>query len=480
MFDPIPWLIILPLTWASLAFLLGTGRGGQLAIASTAIQLVLTVMLATQTISAGPHIYAVGGWGASLGIDIYIDGLTCIMLLLTQVVVLLLLFYSRIYFSTQDVTTNYFWPITGYLLAAMNALFMSADLFNIYVTLELLGLAAVGLVAAASATEHIAAATRYLLVTLLGSGAYLLGVALIYGSYGSVSIEVLAPLIMSNAPSAVSFAAILILIGLLLKTALFPFHYWLPPAHGGAPAPVSALLSALVIKASFYLILRLWMDLFSPLVVILIAQILGLMGSIAVVWGSIMALQQVRLKMLIAYSTVAQIGYLFLLFPLITNTSLEVTESALQGGIMQVITHALAKAAMFIAAGTMIMSIGRDNISYLAGTYGRMPLTLFTFALAGITLMGLPPSGGFVAKWLLISAALKSGQWIWVVIVIIGGLLTAAYVFKVLQQAFLPAQPENKFKPVLRMQEWPAFLLALFSLLLGIRSYEVLNLLGVR
>jgi formate hydrogenlyase subunit 3/multisubunit Na+/H+ antiporter MnhD subunit len=241
---------------------------------------------------------------------------------------------------------------------------------------------------------------------------------------------------------------------------------------------VSALLSALVIKASFYLILRLWLDLFSPLVTTLAAQLLGLLGAAAILWGSYMALRQTRLKMLIAYSTVAQIGYLFLIFPLITHTSPGATESALQGGVMQVVTHALAKAAMFAAAGTMILSVGRDDIALLGGASSRLPLTLFTFALAGVTLMGLPPSGGFIAKWLLISSALSSGQWVWVVVVILGGLLSAAYVFKVLRQAFLPEQAGIKFKPASRMQEWPACLLALISLLLGLRSDEVLSLLG--
>lgn len=478
MLDPIPWLILLPLTWASLAFLLGPGRGGRLAMVALAIQLALAASLAMQIVADGSRIYNVGGWGAPLGIDLYVDGLTSIMLLLTQVVVLPLIVYSRAYFARHTDGVNYFWPLTGYLLAAMNALFMSADLFNIYVTLELLGLAAVGLVAVAGGTAPVAAAMRYLLVTLLGSGAYLLGVALLYGSYGSVSLAVLAPLVIAEAPTAVFFAAGLILLGLLLKTALFPFHFWLPPAHGGAPAPVSALLSALVIKASFYLILRLWLDLFSPLVTTLAAQLLGLLGAAAILWGSYMALRQTRLKMLIAYSTVAQIGYLFLIFPLITHTSPGATESALQGGVMQVVTHALAKAAMFAAAGTMILSVGRDDIALLGGASSRLPLTLFTFALAGVTLMGLPPSGGFIAKWLLISSALSSGQWVWVVVVILGGLLSAAYVFKVLRQAFLPEQAGIKFKPASRMQEWPACLLALISLLLGLRSDEVLSLLG--
>ena len=477
MSDPIPWLILLPLTWASLAFLLGPGRGGRLAVAGLVIQLALAVMLARQIVVDGARSYAVGGWGAPLGIDLYVDGLTSVMLLLTQVVVLPLIVYARAYFASHADGANYFWPLTGYLLAAMNALFMSADIFNIYVTLELLGLAAVGLVASSGGAGPVAAAMRYLLATLLGSGAYLLGVALLYGSYGSVSLTALAPLIAADAPMAVFLAAALMLLGLMLKTALFPFHFWLPPAHGGAPAPVSALLSALVIKASFYLILRLWLDLFAPLVTTLAAQLLGLLGTAAILWGSVMALRQTRLKMLIAYSTVAQIGYLFLLFPLITHVDSGAAESALQGGVMQVVAHALAKAAMFAAAGTIILSMGRDDIALLGGVSSRLPLTLFTFALAGVTLMGLPPSGGFIAKWLLISGAVSSGQWGWVVVMILGGLLSAAYVFKVLRPAFLPVEAGTKFKPVPRMLEWPAFLLALASLMLGLRPGEVLSLL---
>ncbi|MEQ1779026.1 MAG: proton-conducting transporter membrane subunit [Nitrosomonas sp.] len=479
MFDPVPWLILLPLVWGCLTFLTGVGRGGRLVLAGLIIQLVLTIILARQIVMEGARHYAVGGWGAPLGVDLYVDGLTGIMLLLTHVVALPLVVYARAYFSSQTEGASYFWPLTCFLLAAMNALFMSADIFNIYVTLELLGLAAVGLVAAAGSAGPVTAAIRYLLVTLLGSGAYLMGVALLYGTYGSVSLAVLGPLLSTTEISAAAcLAAMLMLAGLLLKTALFPFHFWLPPAHGGAPAPVSALLSALVIKASFYLILRLWFDLFAPLVTTQAAQLLGGLGAAAILWGSILAFNQTRLKMLVAYSTVAQIGYLFLLFPLMTSAIPGAAESAMQGGVMQLVAHALAKAAMFAAAGVMVLSAGKDDIALLGGMSSHLPLTLFTFALAGITLMGLPPSGGFIAKWLLIDSAVSGGQWGWVVMMILGGLLSAAYVFKVLRQAFLPPVAGIKFKPVIRMLEWPAFLLALISLLLGFRSVEVLNLLG--
>ncbi|MDP2110344.1 MAG: proton-conducting transporter membrane subunit [Thiobacillus sp.] len=477
--DPLPWLIVLPLLWGTLAFLLGPGRGGRLAIAAIALQGVLALQLAGQLLDDGSRVYAVGGWGAPLGIDLMADGLAAVMLLLTQAVALPLAVFARGYFAASPKGRELFWPLTGFLLAALNALFVSADLFNIYVTLELLGLAAVGLVAIAGGRQPVTAAMRYLFATLLGSGAYLLGVALIYGSYGSVSLAVLTPLLTSEAPLAVTLAAALILTGLLLKTALFPFHFWLPPAHGGAPAPVSALLSALVIKASFYLVLRLWLELFAPLATVAAAQLIGALGAAAILWGSWLALTQTRLKMLVAYSTVAQVGYLFLLFPLATLVPLGAADSAVQGGVMQAVAHGLAKAAMFAAAGSMIVATGRDDIGRLGGVGARLPLTLFSFGLAGVTLMGLPPSGGFSAKWLLLMAALESGQWWWVAVMIAGGLLTAAYVFKVLRRAFLPVAEGDRVTRVPRTLEFSAFALALAAILLGLFGAPLLELLAV-
>jgi formate hydrogenlyase subunit 3/multisubunit Na+/H+ antiporter MnhD subunit len=475
-FDPLPWLVMLPLVWGTIAFMLGAGRGARLAIVAIALQLLLALKLAGQMLEGGARSYAVGGWGAPLGIDLAADGLAAAMMLLTQAVALPLAVYARGYFAARPAGSALFWPITGYLLAALNALFLSADLFNIYVTLELLGLAAVGLVAIAGGKQPLAAAMRYLLATLLGSGAYLLGVALIYGAYGSVSLEVLHPLVAAEAPLAVMLAAVLMLLGLLLKTALFPFHFWLPPAHGGAPAPVSALLSALVVKASFYLVVRLWLELFAPLATPAAAQLIGLLGAAAILWGSWHALTQTRLKMLVAYSTVAQIGYLFLLFPLATP---ETAASAFQGGVMQAMAHGLAKAAMFAAAGSMIVATGRDDISHLGGVGVQLPLTLFTFGMAGVTLMGLPPSAGFSAKWLLLMAAVESGQWWWVMLMIGGGLLSAAYVFKVLRRAFLPVAEGDHVTPVPRVLEWSAFALALAAVVLGLYGEPLLQLLMV-
>lgn len=466
------WLILLPLFWATGAFLF-PAQGARLAIAGTAAQLWLAFELAAKVGAGKTALHAVGGWGAPLGIDLAADGLASLMLLLTQLVALPLLVFARGYLD--DAARRRFWPLTGFLLGGLNALFLSADLFNLYVTLELVGLAAVGLVAMNGGAGQLAAALRYLFATLVGSGMYLLGVALLYGAYGTVAIETLSPLVDADAPRVTWLAGGLMLAGLMLKTALFPFHYWLPPAHGGAPAPVSALLSALVVKASFYLILRLWLGPFAPLTQAA-AWLPALLGSAAILWGSWQAVRAVRLKMLVAYSTVAQLGYLFLVFPLLGPDGF-----ALQAAGMQVVAHGLAKAAMFAAAGVIIHVTGRDAVAGVAGVASRMPVTLAAFALSGVTLMGLPPSGGFLAKWLLIEAALVQDRWWMVAVVIAGGLLAAAYVFRVLRQAFLePAQGERRHAahrapPLL---EWMAFLLAAASVLLGLRGMEVVRLLG--
>lgn len=472
-------LILLPLVWASLTFVLGPGRGKWLAMAGLTAQTWFAFDLAQQVSAGSVAIsHQVGGWGAPLGIDLAVDGLSVAMLLLTQCVALPLAIYAGAYYKRDDAAGSYFWPLTGFLIAGHNALFLSADFFNIYVTLELVGLAAVGLVAAGGGAQQIAAALRYLFATLVGSGLYLLGVALLYGAYGTVSLGHVSLLVTGEAPRLVWIAFGLMMVGLMLKTALFPFHFWLPPAHGGSPAPVSALLSGLVVKASFYLMLRLWIGPFAPLVAAApwLAWGPAALGSLAIFWGSWQAIRAVRLKMLIAYSTVAQLGYLFLIFPLLTGPG------AIQAGVMQAFAHGLAKAAMFVAAGVFIKATGQDTVAGLAGAVDRLPVTLFAFGLAGVTLMGLPPSAGFLAKWQLIEAALKQGHWWLVLVVLAGGLLAAVYVFRVLRQAFLlaPANtldaPPPTFKPVPRTLEWTALALALASVLLGLRGVELMRL----
>jgi formate hydrogenlyase subunit 3/multisubunit Na+/H+ antiporter MnhD subunit len=251
--------------------------------------------------------------------------------------------------------------------------------------------------------------------------------------------------------------------GLLAKTALFPLHLWLPPAHANAPAAASAVLSGLVVKGSFFLIVRLWFNVLPALPNAVPGAILAALGSAAIVTGSALALRQERLKLLIAYSTVAQIGYLFLMFPLAPGPW---AASAFSGGVMQALSHAFAKAAMFLSAGLIAESLGHDRIAGLGGAGRAMPVTFLALGLGGLSLMGLPPSGGFAAKWLLMKASIEAGQWVWAVVMLAGGLLAGGYLYRVLAPALSGNRPQLK-SPPRRSRENVALALALAAVLLA-------------
>jgi formate hydrogenlyase subunit 3/multisubunit Na+/H+ antiporter MnhD subunit len=283
---------------------------------------------------------------------------------------------------------------------------------------------------------------------------------------------------MAPGPLAAS-ALVLMTAGLALKAALFPLHFWLPPAHANAPAPVSAALSALVVKAAFYLVLVLWTGLFASVVTAAAANLLGLLGAAAVIWGSWRALRAERLKLMAAYSTVAQIGYLFLFFPLLVAMPAGPgRDNLFVALVLMALSHGFAKAGFFLAAGLVQKHAGNDRIAELGGTAQRLPATTFAIALAGSALVGLPPSGGFIGKWLLMQGAVETAQWWWIAVVAAGTGLAAAYVFRVLGQAFGLEPTPIRFVTDARA-ELPALLLSLVSVgVLGLASGPLWVLLG--
>jgi formate hydrogenlyase subunit 3/multisubunit Na+/H+ antiporter MnhD subunit len=231
------------------------------------------------------------------------------------------------------------------------------------------------------------------------------------------------------------------------------------------------LLSALVVKGSFVLIVRLWFEVMPALLSVSATQLIAALGAAAILYGSVLALRQERLKLLIAYSTVAQIGYLFLMFPLAWDPATAQLQGgvALTGGVLQTVSHAFAKAGMFMAAGLIAISLGHDRVAGLAGVGRALPMSLVAFGLAGVSLVGLPPSGGFAAKWLLLSAAVSTSQWWWAAVLVVGGLLTGGYVMLVLVRAMSStAEPVAPLKPVARSREAIALAMSLCALLLGL------------
>jgi formate hydrogenlyase subunit 3/multisubunit Na+/H+ antiporter MnhD subunit len=475
--------IMLPVAAVLLALVSG-GRAAQRVIAVLMpAEVAVAIAIAIAVWRTGrPLQYVIGGWSPPLGVALRADGLSAAMVLATAVLVCGIGLFARGQFSAprgaEARAPFAFWTLLPAVWGALNAVFLGGDLFTLYVALELLTFAAVPLVSLDGRAETAAAALRYLLYALLGSVFYLLGAALLYGAYGTLDIALLSPQVHAGPAGWAALA--LMTAGLLAKAALYPLHLWLPPAHAGAPAPASAVLSGLVVKAPFFLVVRLWFDAMPAVPDRAAGQLLGILAAAAILFGSVLALRQVRLKLLIAYSTVAQIGYLFLLFPLAGGPQWgrPWSATAWTGGVLQALAHAFAKAAMFMAAGLIAEALGHDRVARLAGVGRALPVALFAFALGGVSLMGLPPSGGFTAKALLLTAAVGEGQWWWAVVVLAGGLLAGGYVFLVLAKALAdPVEPLALLKTIAPSRQAIALALALCAVLLGFVPLRPLQLL---
>jgi multicomponent Na+:H+ antiporter subunit D len=477
--------IVLPVMGALLSLTLGGRHAERIALILMPVGLTVAVAIAAVVWRAHNVLqYFVGSWDPPLGVAFRADGLSVVMIVTAALLICGIGLFARAQFPTRGGAEAraplVFWTLLLVVWGALNAVFIGGDLFNLYVALELLTFAAVPLVSLDGRAETLAAALRYLLFALLGSILYLLGTGLLYGAYGTLDIALLSGRIHAE---PVAWAAVsLMTAGLLAKAALYPLHLWLPPAHAGAPAPASAILSGLVVKAPFFLVVRLWFDVMPGLPEHAAAQVLGALGAAAIIFGSILALRQARLKLLIAYSTVAQIGYLFLMFPLAVRpeTGHPWATAAWTGGVLQAVSHAFAKAAMFMAAGLIAEALGHDRIAGLPGIGRALPITVFAFGLGGLSLTGLPPSGGFVAKAMLLTAAVAENQWWWAVVVLAGGVLAGGYVFLVLARALADAgEPLTLLSTISRSRQSVVVVLALCAVLLGfvpLRPSELLQI----
>jgi formate hydrogenlyase subunit 3/multisubunit Na+/H+ antiporter MnhD subunit len=475
--------VVLPALAMVLALPLGARGARWMTIALLPVGVALAAGTAAAVqMSGAPVVHLLGHWAPPLGLTLRADGLAAVMLLTAALVVSAVALFARDDFAAapgapEPRAAFALWPLLLALWAAINLAVVATDLFTLYVALELLTFAAMPLVCLDGSRATLQAALRYLMFALLGSVLYLLGLALLYGAYGTLDIVLLAGAARAEAPTYVAVA--LMTAGLLAKTALLPLHLWLPPAHAGAPAAASAILSALVVKGSFVILLRLWFGAVPGLATPAAMQLLGALGAAAILLGSVAALRQDRLKLLVAYSTVAQIGYLFLMMPLLVGTSPAVAAAAWTGGVLQAVSHAFAKASMFLGAGLLAARLGQDRIDGLAGAARALPVTVLAFGLSGLSLMGVPPSGGFAAKWLLLTSAIQAGQWWWALVVLGGGLLTGGYVYRVVSAAL--AGGDGPRAPLRRPEarEKIVLALALVSVALGLVPLAAFGLVQV-
>ncbi|SFX79634.1 proton-conducting transporter membrane subunit [Marinospirillum alkaliphilum] len=419
-------------------------------------------------ITESPLLLSLGGWASPLGIQWQLDQAAA-WLLLTVNLISVAAALSAWLFGPSLGGSAYFWPLWWLLWGGMNALVVSADLFNLYVTLELVTLTAVGLVAQSRNDPEGKAAMQYLMASLLASLLYLLGVALIYGQTGVLDLLLLPERLQEGALMQV--AAVCMTLGLLLKAAVVPLHFWLPEAHSRAQAPVSVVLSSVVIALAIYLLWRLWLGPFLPLLET--AQpFFTLLATLCLLWGGVQALLQRRLKLVLAYSTLSQLGFALMLLSLqLDDQSDPWLSLAGQGSLMFLLAHGLAKAALFMVAGVLMLHFASDRLRVIQGSGGQLAVAWLAFVLASISLLGAPPTAGFAGKWQLLQAALQQQDGWTVMLLLVGTLMTAVYLFRVMQFAWRPAVMRQTLHGVswrVRLLSWLALFTALTSWLVGV------------
>ncbi|MCS5480931.1 oxidoreductase [Corynebacterium sp. YIM 101645] len=478
---------------------------------------------------------SLGGHSAPLGIHLRADGFSVLLFLLTAVVGGLVTVFAaafpastgrRMVAGAQPGTLRWqpahpaFWPLWLGCWSGLNAVFVAGDLFNTYVGLEMVGLTAVGLVALGR-TRAWEAALRYLFIAVLGSLLFLIAVGLVVSVTGTLDINQAAGVIAATPDNhaVVVTALILLTVGLSLKVALVPLHGWLIPAHAGSPTAVSPLLSALVIKASLFVLLRCWLWLVAPgmstnvgapeavaapaiaTTLAWLSWTLAGLGTLAIVFGAVMALRQSRLKPLVAYSTVAQVGYWFLFFPVLLNPEsgrleeLPVTTlgedvviaGAFGGTLCLVLGHGVAKATLFLAAGYLKEIYGTDELDQLRGVGRNHAGLVLAMGMSAIGLAGLPISLSFSGKWLLSTSAIASGQY-WIVgVIVLATLLSAAYLLRMMAPLLIEAEddghllnpPERRQSSLPAVVLLPPLVLGLLTLVTGFSGAWVVDLLEV-
>lgn len=410
-----------------------------------AINTVFTTAMLWYVNNNGAFQYYLGNWESPWGIALSVDYLAIFMLFVINLISFLILVYAD-----QDLKHEidpgldpWYYTLFILLVGAMSALALSNDLFNIFVFTEITTITACGIIAIKSTKMCVEASLKYLLLSTLGSGLILLGIALIYMVTGHFNLDYIAielPTAMAIYPLNILVSLALFLVGFGLKSALFPLHVWLPDAHSSAPTPSSAILSGVVVKIYAIVLLRLiftvyGLDIFTY---IPIAEILLVMSTLAIFAGSLFAIAQDDIKRMLAFSSVAQIGYIFLGIALIN-------QNGVSGGILHIANHAMMKSLLFLTAGAIIYKTGIRKIKDLEGIGFKMPITMILFSIGALSMVGIPGFNGFISKYYLVLGALDAHKPFYALVIILSSLLNAVYYLPIVIKAFFGQNHDLKF-----------------------------------
>lgn len=458
--------VVIPLLCAPLCVLLRSRTAAWLLFLAAGIaSFGCAALLTGQVARDGTVRYAAGGWQPPAGIELVVDRYNTPVLLIVSVIAAIAAVYARrcIPAEIDDRRVPALYACLCLTLAGLLGLTITGDVFNAFVFLEISSLATYTMIAMGRHRRALLAAFRYLVAGSVGATFVLIGIGLAYAVTGTLNMSDLAQRLAGAGDNRALYAAVVfVFVGLAVKIAIFPLHGWLPGAYGEAPSVVSMFLAATGTKVAIYVAARLSFTVFGATLVfetMPVGQVALVAACLAMIVGSAAACFATDLKYLLAWSSIAQIGYI------VAGISVA-TAAGLSAAYLHVINHALIKAALFAAAGLLVLRLGSVRLADLAGLGRRMPATFVAVVVAGVGLIGLPPTAGFVSKWALVTAMIGQGLWPVLVAILLSSLLAVIYVGRVVEVAWF-REPSVTVDPV----RPPASMVAAMWLLVGLSVY---------
>ncbi len=451
-----------------------------IAVMSTAmiLQLINVVFVAQN----GGYLFDIGHFPAPFGIVLRIGEVESLIGLLFCFINLMILWYS--YYSLEkEIKSNrigFFLTLNHLLLASLLGIVFTYDIFNGFVFLEVSTLAACGIIVVKDKKDNIKAAMKYLILSSLGSGLVLMGIAFVYSISGHLSMAFIHEALIQNADgkhNLILISLILFTVGLGIKGAMFPLHIWLPDAHSSAPSPSSAILSALVIKAPIIFLIKVYYLVYGTAILsqTVVLHLVLFFGVAGMIFGSLFARSQKGLKRMIAYSSVAQMGYIFLGIGLGNKLGLIMA-------VYHIVAHALTKSCLFLAAGSFIEQTGYKTIDEFRGIGKEMPVTLGIFTLSALSMIGIPILPGFISKWNLAMASIAADKILLLLFLIVSSLLNASYYFPIIINGYFGEDNldgktfKSKSKPIKTLL--PLIVLSVMMVLAGFFSGSLIDFIG--
>lgn len=467
----VPLFIALPLGAAFVLAILGRTKETVSDILINALTLILAIfslVLFVLLRNNEVFVYTMGRWFPPKGINLVADGLSLLMLVVVNWVAFFATLYSVSYMKRFTAKPK-FYSLFSLMLAGMNGVVLTGDFFNLFVFLEIASIASYALVAFGVEAEELEAAFKYMVMSSVASILVLFSVGLLYGLTGSLNMADIGGIIQGEKNLLLSFSLVLFLAGFGLKAAIIPFHAWLPDAHPSAPAPISAMLSGVLIKAlGIYAIMRVFFNVYG--MSIELGWVFMIMGIISMVGGGILALRQRDFKRLLAYSSISQIGYILIGLGCGNYWGL-------LGAVFHLFNHATFKALLFLNSGAVEYSTGTRDLEEMGGLSKVMPVTGATSTIGSLSISGIPPFNGFWSKLFIIIGLVEAGRFTLAVLTVLVSVLTLAYYLKVQRFAFFGNLKEKwaKTKEVPKIMCASMIILAVICIGAGILFYPLMK-----